>query len=73
MYDQRVYFDNNIVERAIRTIKVKQKVPGEFRSDKGALMFCRIRGNIYMVRKNSLLILEAVNAALLNRPFMPQQ
>ncbi len=72
MFDHRVSFDNNLSEREIRMFKVKQKISGEFRSNTGIKMFCRIRGYISMVRKNSLPVLESINLALLNKPFMPQ-
>ncbi|OPL08837.1 MAG: hypothetical protein AVO34_13955 [Firmicutes bacterium ML8_F2] len=72
MFDHRVSFDNNLSEREIRMFKVKQKISGEFRSDTGIKMFCRIRGYISMVRKNSLPVLESIALALLNKPFMPQ-
>ncbi len=72
MFDHRVSFDNNLSEREIRMFKVKQKISGEFRSNTGIKMFCRIRGYISMVRKNSLPVLESINYALLNKPFMPQ-
>ncbi len=73
MYDHRVCFDNNLSEREIRMFKVKLKISGEFRSEVGIKMFCRIRGYIAMLKKNSLPILESINLALLNKPFMPQQ
>ena len=38
--------DNNGSERAIRNIKVKQKISGQFRSDKGAFDFAVIRSII---------------------------
>ena len=43
LFNPEVPYDNNGSERAIRNIKVKQKVSGGFRSEKGAETFAILR------------------------------
>ena len=54
LYHQNVPPDNNASERAIRNIKVKQKISGQFRSMEGAKNFAVIRSIIDTLNKRNL-------------------
>jgi hypothetical protein len=71
MYDPNVPFDNNQAERDIRMTKVHQKISGTFRSEQGARNFCRIRGYVSTVSKNSLSVIDSINAIFYRNSLIP--
>ena len=71
MSDFRVPFDNNLAERDVRMVKVKEKVSGAFRTQTGAVTLCAIRSYISTVRKHGCNVIDAIQDALSGNPFIP--
>jgi transposase len=63
MVNQQVPFTNNLGENDIRMTKVQQKISGCFRSQKGADIFCRVRGYLSTCRKQGLSATQAMTLA----------
>ncbi|MCF6307029.1 MAG: transposase, partial [Flavobacteriaceae bacterium] len=53
--------DNNASERAIRNVKVKQKISGQFKIQKSAQNFAKIRSVIDTTIKNGMNVLESLS------------
>ncbi|HHD75428.1 MAG TPA: hypothetical protein ENK95_01230 [Campylobacterales bacterium] len=68
IHDFRVPFTNNLAERDLRMIKVKQKISGTFASFEGAEFFCRIKSFIATLKKNSLSVLDGLRDAFTLQP-----
>lgn len=71
MYDFSTPFDNNLAERDLRMMKLKQKISGCFRSFQGAEHFCRIRAYISTLRKQRIPILHALRSLFEGSIVMP--
>ena len=66
-----VPFTNNLAERDLRMIKVKEKISGTFASFKGAEMFNRIRGFISTMKKNGKSVLSELANVLKGKAYIP--
>ena len=64
LYHPEVPFDNNGSERAIRNVKVKQKISGQFKS--GQESFCIIRSVIDTLAKRGLDLMDTIQQ-IMNR------
>lgn len=71
LFDFSVPFDNNLAERDLRMMKVRQKVSGGFRTEDGAQDFCVVRSYISTLRKQGLPILSALEQVFRGNPVYP--
>jgi len=71
MRDFSIPFDNNLSERDLRMMKLRQKISGTFRNFGALVDFCRIRGYVSTARKNGVNALDALQRVFLGRPFVP--
>ena len=55
-FNKEVPFTNNLAERDIRPVKVKQKISNCFRTFKGAEIYARVEGFISTARKNKRVV-----------------
>lgn len=67
LYIPEVPFDNNASERAIRNVKVKQKISGQFKNQQTAKTFAIFRSVIDTVIKNGNNVWEALNIIAKNQ------
>ena len=53
LFDPDLPYENNASERAVRNLKVKQKVSGMFKSQTGANTYCQIHSITQTAKKNN--------------------
>jgi len=71
MRDFKVPFDNNQAERDLRMLKVKQKISGCFRTDRGAEEFCRLRSYISTMKKQGHNVMGTIRSVFAGKVPMP--
>lgn len=67
--DFKIPFTNNMAEANQRPLKIKQKI-GKFRSDDGAVDYCKTKSFILTVRKRKLSIFKSICNVLNNKPVL---
>lgn len=70
-HDFSVPFDNNLVERDIRMVKLQQKVSGCWRTTEGANTFLALRSYLSTARKQGHDLLDVLGRLVAGNPWMP--
>ncbi|RLD32818.1 MAG: hypothetical protein DRI73_06465 [Bacteroidetes bacterium] len=60
MKEKNVPFDNNLAERDLRMVKVRQKISGTFRNINRVEDYCRIRSYISTIKKQKKDVFKAL-------------
>jgi transposase len=68
-----VPFTNNLAERDLRQVKVKQKVCGGFRAESGTESYSRIHSFISTMRKQSRQVFKELRSVIEGKPFQLSQ
>ncbi len=71
LHHPEVPFDNNLAERDLRMMKVKQKISGCFRTWQGAEVFAAVRTYLVTARKQGVSMLHAAYLVFCAKPFIP--
>ncbi len=71
-HDFQVPFDNNLVERDIRMVKLQQKISGCWRAPTGADHFLALRAYLSTARKQRRDLLDALTRLATHDPWIPQ-
>ena len=53
-------------------IEVQQKASGFFRTEDGTHVFCALRSFIFTARKRGLNVIDAIDNAFPDQPFIPE-
>jgi len=72
LHDPNVPWSNNQAEQDIRIMKIQQKVSGGFRTEAGAIEFCRIRSYLSTTSKNGIDPCDAIALAMAGKPWLPK-
>jgi transposase len=72
LHDTAVPADNNLAERALRVVKVHDKVSGSFRSDDGARAFVTVRSYLQTAALQGQNRLAVLRRLFTDGPWLPQ-
>ncbi len=70
--DWLVPFENNLAERDIRMVKLRQKISGCLRTQAGAQAFCALRSYLSTATKNGLNSLDVLRQLADGHPWLPE-